>query len=211
MKKSGCEAEQTFNKADNPLLLILSGPSGAGKDAVLSSLRKLEIPFEFITTVTTRPKRPGEANNVDYRFIADADFQRMVKQGQLLEWANVYGNWYGVPKQPVKQALEAGRDVIIKVDIQGSESIKKVLPQAVSIFLAAPSIQELTDRLKKRDTESKTDLNLRLQTAAEEMQKQHTFDHVVINRQQQLDSVVSNIMDIIAAEKGRATPRQYSF
>jgi len=203
--------EETFNTAKNPLLLILSGPSGAGKDAVLSRLKETEIPLEFITTVTTRPKRPTEKDNVDYHFISEADFQQMVKQGQLLEWANVYGNWYGVPKQPVKQALEAGRDVVVKVDIQGSDSIKKALPQAVSIFLVAPSMQELTDRLKKRNTESKTDLNLRLQTAVEEMKKQHTFDHVVVNQQQQLDSVVSNIRDIIKSEKQRKTPRRYTF
>ena len=211
MKKSGCEAEETFNTANNPLLLILSGPSGAGKDAVLSGLKETEIPLEFITTVTTRPKRPTEHDNVDYHFISEANFQQMVKQGELLEWANVYGNWYGVPRQPVKKALEEGRDVIIKVDIQGSDSIKKALPQAVSIFLAAPSIQELTARLRQSNTESKTDLNLRLQTAVEEMKKQHTFDHIVVNQQQHLDSVVSSIRDIITTEKQRAASRQYSF
>ncbi len=209
MKKSGCEAEEPFDTVNNPLLLILSGPSGAGKDAVLSKIREMEIPFEFIVTVTTRPKRPAEKNNVDYCFISEADFQQMVEREQLLEWANVYGNWYGVPKQPVKQALESGRDVIVKVDIQGSDSIKKCLPQAVSIFLVAPSMQELTDRLKNRNTESEKELDLRLQTATEEMKKQHTFDHVVINQRQQLDSVVSGIMDIIKAEKQGKTPRRY--
>jgi len=209
MKKSGCETGETSNIVKNPLLLILSGPSGAGKDAVLTRLKETGVPLEFITTVTTRPKRPSEKDNIDYHFISEADFRQMIKQEQLLEWANVYGNWYGVPKQPAREALQAGRDVIVKVDIQGSDSIKKALPQAVSIFLIAPSMQELSDRLKKRNTESKTDLNLRLQTAVEEMKKQHTFDHVVINRQQQLDSVVSNIMDIIKAEKQREAPRQY--
>ncbi len=210
MKKSGCEAEEAFDITDNPLLLILSGPSGAGKDAVLGRLRQTGTPLEFITTVTTRPKRPAEEDGVDYHFISEAEFQQMIEQKQLLEWANVYGNWYGVPRQPVKDALQAGRDVIVKVDIQGSDSIKKCLPQAVSIFLVAPSMQHLTDRLRQRNTESKTDLDLRLQTAVEEMKKQHTFDHVVINRQQQLDSVVSDIRDIIRVEKQRKTPRQYN-
>ncbi|MFC1846883.1 guanylate kinase [Chloroflexota bacterium] len=209
MKKSGCEAEEPLSTADNPLLLILSGPSGAGKDAVLCGLKETEIPLEFITTVTTRPKRPTEKDNVDEHFISEANFQQMVKQGELLEWANVYGNWYGVPRQAVKKALAAGRDVVIKVDIQGSDSIKKALPQAVSIFLAAPSIQELTDRLRQRNTESKTDLDLRMQTAVEEMKKQHTFDHIVVNQQQQLDSVVSNITGIIKAEKQKKTPHRY--
>jgi guanylate kinase len=209
MKKSGCEAEEAIDTTDNPLLLILSGPSGAGKDAVLSKLKEKGTPLDFITTVTTRPKRLSEKDEVDYHFISEADFQQMVEKKQLLEWANVYGNWYGVPKQPVKQALQAGRDVIVKVDIQGSDSIKKCLPQAVSIFLVASSLQQLTDRLKKRNTESKTDLDLRLQTATEEFKKQHAFDHVVVNRQQQLDSVVASITDIIKAEKHRKTPRKY--
>jgi len=210
MKKSGCEDETPLNIADKPLLLVLSGPSGAGKDAVLYRMKEMKIPFRHIVTATTRPKRPAEKNGTDYYFVSGADFQQMIEQKALLEYANVYGNWYGVPRQPVKEALERGEDVIVKVDIQGADSIKKLVPQAVSIFLVAPSMQELNNRLKQRNTESKTDLELRLQTAIEEMERQHHFDYVVVNHPQQLDSVVEEIKAIITTEKMRLIPRQYS-
>ena len=169
------------------------------------------MPLCFTVTATTRPKRSTEKNGRDYHFVSEADFRQMIEQKALLEYANVYGNWYGVPRQPVKEALDRGEDVIIKVDIQGADSIKKLVPQAVSIFLVAPSMQELNNRLKQRNTESKTDLELRLQTAIKEMKKQHRFDYVVVNHPQQLDSVVEEIKAIITTEKRRLTPRQYSF
>jgi len=210
MKKSGCEDEAPFNAADKPLLLVLSGPSGAGKDAVLYRMKELKAPLCSIVTATTRPKRPAEKDGVNYHFVSEVEFQRMIKQKALLEYANVYGNWYGVPKQPVKEALDRGEDVIVKVDIQGADSIKKLVPQAVSIFLVAPSMQELNNRLKQRNTESKTDLELRLQTAIEEMERRHRFDYVVVNHPQQLDSVVEEIRAIITAEKMRLTHREYN-
>jgi guanylate kinase len=210
MKKSGCEDEAFFNISSKPLLLVLSGPSGAGKDAVLSMMKELKIPLDFITTATTRPLRPEEKDGIDYHFISEDSFKKMIKAGELLEWANVYGNWYGIPKKPVKQALDRGRDVILKVDIQGADTIKKILPQAVSIFLAPPSMQELTIRLRRRNTESKKDLALRLQTANEEMKKMHSFDYMVINQQHKIDCVVADIRAIIVAEKLRLISREYN-
>ncbi|MCJ7769764.1 MAG: guanylate kinase [Dehalococcoidales bacterium] len=210
MKKSGCEDEGFFNISSKPLLLVLSGPSGAGKDAVLSRMRELKVPLDFIITVTTRHRRPEEKDEIDYHFISEENFKTMITAGELLEWANVYGSLYGVPKKPVKQALDRGMDVILKVDIQGADTIKKILPQAVSIFLAAPSMQDLTTRLRRRNTESKTDLDLRLQTAIGEMKRLHSFDHVVINQQQKIDSVVADIRAIITAEKLRLISREYN-
>ena len=210
MKKSGREGEDLLNITNSPLLLVLSGLSGAGKDAVLSRMKELGIPLEFIVTVTTRPQRPNEIDNIDYHFISEASFQKMIADKELLEWANVYSNWYGVPKKPLKQALDRGQDVMVKVDIQGANTIKKILPEAVFIFLIAPSMQELTARLRQRNTESKTDLDLRLKTANEEMKKLHSFDYIVVNKQEQIDSVVSDIKAIITAEKLRATPREYN-
>ena len=210
MKKSGCEDEVFFNISSKPLLLVLSGPSGAGKDAVLSRMRELKIPLEFMVTVTTRRRRPEEKDGIAYHFISEENFKTMITAGELLEFANVYGNWYGVPKKPVKQALDIGQDVILKVDIQGADTIKKILPQAVSIFLTAPSMQELTARLKRRNTESKTDLDLRLQTAIEEMKSLHCFDYVLINQQQKIDSVVADIRTIITDEKLRLISREYN-
>jgi guanylate kinase len=210
MKKSGCEDESPFSITSSPLLLVLSGPSGAGKDAILSRLKELETPLEFIVTATTRPRRPGETDGISYHFISEASFKKMIDAGELLEWARVYGNWYGVPRETVKKALAGGRDVIIKVDIQGADTIKKILPQAVSIFLAAPSLEELNNRLRQRKTESGAELELRLKTAIDEMKKRHRFDYIVVNQPQRIDRVASDIRAIITAEKLRLTPREYN-
>ena len=210
MKKSGYESESLFNITTKPLLIVLSGPSGAGKDSVLTRMKELDIPLEFIVTVTTRPRRPNERDNIDYHFISEASFQKMLQKKELLEWANVYGNWYGVPKQSVKQALDRGQDTIIKVDIQGATTIKKILPQAVFIFLIPPSMPELITRLRQRNTESKTDFELRLKTAEQEIKKLPMFDYAVVNQQEQIDNVVSDIRAIITAEKLRLTPKEYN-
>jgi len=140
--------------------------------------------------------------------ITPEKFQDMIKQGELLEYANVYGNWYGVPKQPVKQALNSGRDTIAKVDIQGAASIKKLVPQAVFIFLMPPSIEELGIRLKKRHTESSFDLKVRMQTATKEVKQLSLFDYVVYSHWGEIDRAVADIAAIITAEKCRVTPRE---
>jgi guanylate kinase len=206
MKKSSYESQGRLNSTPEPLLLVLSGPSGAGKDTVLTALKEQGFPFELIVTVTTRPRRDSERDNIDYRFITREAFQKMVEKKELLEWANVYGNWYGVPRQPVKQALEEGKDTIIKVDIQGAATIKKTIPQAVLIFLTPLSKEDLVTRLNQRQTESAPDLELRLKTAEEEICKLSIFDYLVVNRQGQIDRVISEIKAIIIAEKCRVTP-----
>ncbi len=191
-----------------PLLIVLSGLSGAGKDSVLEGLKKCRCPLEFIVTVTTRPRRPGERDGVHYHFISDNRFQEMIDSNRLLEWATVYGNRYGVPREPVRQALADGKDVIIKVDVQGAATIKKILPQAVFVFLAAPSLEELAPRLKQRRTETDAEYELRLKTAREELEQMHIFDYLVINRHGELDRAVADIRAIIAAEKTRVKPRE---
>jgi len=191
-----------------PLLIILSGPSGVGKDALLNRMKEFKYPLEYITTVTTRLRRAGERNHIDYHFIAPEKFQDMIKQGEMLEYANVYGNWYGVPKQPIRQALNSDRDTIVKVDIQGAAAIKKIVPQAVFIFLMPPSMEELGNRLKKRHTESSFDLDLRLQTATEEIKQLSLFDYVVYSQRDDIYSAVMDIVAIITAEKCRVTPRE---
>ncbi len=190
-----------------PLLIVLSGPSGSGKDAVLTRMKGLDYPLEYITTVTTRHKRAEEKNNIDYHFVSTERFQEMIENKELLEWANVYGSWYGVPKQPVKQALERGQDLIVKVDIQGAATIKRILPQAVFIFLIPPSMEELAIRLKQRHTESPFDLALRLKTAEAEIKQLSLFDYVVLNRRDEIGLTVSDIKAIIVAEKCRLVPR----
>jgi guanylate kinase len=192
----------------NPLVIVISGPSGVGKDAILHKIRDRQYPLEFITTVTTRRQRPNEQNRVDYHFISEVEFKELLKKGGLLESANVYGNWYGVPRQPVKEALIKGKDTIIKVDIQGADSIKKILSGAIFIFIAPPTLDELADRLRKRHTESEFDLALRLKTAAIEMQQINQFDYVVFNHCDRLDLAVDQIQAIVTAEKCRTNPRK---
>jgi len=191
-----------------PLLVVLSGPSGAGKDAILSRMRKSGYPAEFITTVTTRPKRTREKDGVDYHFISAERFQKMLEGNQFLEYAEVYGNRYGVPKEPVREALEGGKDAILKIDCQGAATIKKMAPQAVFIFVVPPSMEEITTRLKGRRTESDFDCDLRLKTAEEEMNQLPLFDYVVVNQQAKIDLAALAIEAIIIAEKHRVTTRE---
>lgn len=208
MKKTSLKSEPPFNLRSKPLLIVLSGPSGAGKDTVLSRMKESGYPVEFITTVTTRPKRAKEKDNVAYHFVSVESFKQMLKNKELLEWASVYGNWYGVPKQPVKQAMDKGRDAIVKIDIQGAATIKKIIPQAVFIFVTPPSMEELANRLKQRHTESDFDLALRLKTAEEEIKQLPRFDYVVVNRQAEIKLAVAEIEAIITAEKHRVKPRE---
>jgi guanylate kinase len=191
-----------------PLLIVISGPSGAGKDATLTKMKETGYLFHHVVTVTTRPKRKDELDRVHYRFISEDQFQKMVKSKKLLEWAKVYGNYYGVPRDDVKQALDGGQDVIIKVDVQGATTIKRMVPEAVFIFIAPPSMDELAERLKQRNNhQSLSDLKVRLNKAKEELESLSLFDYCVINRKNNIGLTVSRIHAIIAAEKCRVTPR----
>jgi guanylate kinase len=208
MKNMSHESQPPFSLATKPLLIVISGPSGAGKDALLTRMKKSSYPLKYITTVTTRAQRAKERDNVNYHFVPTTKFQQMIKNNELLEWANVYGNWYGVPRQPVKEALDSGQDVIVKVDIQGAATIKKILPEAVFIFVIPPSMEELITRLKQRRTESPFDLALRIKTAEEEIKQLPLFDYIVVNKRDEIDQAVSEIKAIITAEKCRASPRK---
>lgn len=206
MKKASPKGDSSAGP--RPLLIVLSGPSGAGKDAILSRMKREGYPAAFITTVTTRPRRTREKDGVDYSFITPELFQEMLKRKQFLEYANVYGNWYGVPREPVRLALEQGKDTIVKVDTQGAATIKKLLPQAVFIFIVPPSMEELSARLKGRRTESDFDCDLRLKTAEAEMKQLSLFDYVVVSHQDKIDLAVLAVEAIITAEKHRVAPRQ---
>lgn len=191
-----------------PLLLVISGPSGVGKDAVLSRMKQQGFPLYFVVTATTRPQRKGEENGKDYHFLSPEEFQRKVEQGEFLEWAEVYGNWYGVPKEQIREALARGEDVILKVDVQGAATIKRLVPQAVFIFLTPPSLEELEQRLQQRKSESRADLELRIKKAREEMRSLPLFDYMVVNHQDKLDLTVSQLQAIVLAEKCRVKPRE---
>jgi guanylate kinase len=195
----------------NPLLIVLSGPSGVGKDAVLEGFKKRGYPMHYAVTATTRPRRKKETDGVDYHFVSKAEFENMIEKGELLEWANVYGNLYGVPKSELRQAMEKGKDVIVKVDVQGAANIKKTVPQAVFIFLAPPSMEDLKKRLEQRKTESSVDLEVRIKAAEKEMDSLAMFDYVVVNHRDGIGQAISQIESIITAEKCRVKPRVIEF
>ena len=190
-----------------PLLIVLSGPSGVGKDAVLSRMKQSTLPLHRVVTATTRPRRANETDGVDYHFLSREEFHKKLREDGFLEWAVVYGNYYGVLKEEIASALSRGVDVAVKVDVQGAATIKKTLPQAVFIFLTPPSMQELEDRLRSRLSESCADLAVRLQTAREEAKSLPLFDYIVVNHRDRLDDAVAQIDAIISAEKCRVEQR----
>ncbi len=194
--------------SENPLLLVISGPSGVGKDAVLARMRQLDDSLKYIVTVTTRPKRSSETNGKDYHFISKEDLQEMIARNEFLEWANVYGNYYGVPRESIKKSLSGGADTIVKVDVQGAATIKKLLPQAVFIFLMPPSMEELSQRLSRRNTETAETYSHRLETAEEEMRKLKLFNYIVVNHENEIDLAVKKILAIISDEKRRLNRRK---
>ena len=184
-----------------PLLIIISGPSGVGKDAVLERMRQYHKPWYFIVTATTRPKRLGETDGVDYVFMSKGHFQELLDQGGFLEYANVYGRFYGVPQAQIQDAFKSGQDVIVKTDVQGARTLRSKVPGALLIFLAPPNMEELERRLRTRKSETESDLEQRIQTAFSEMASQSEFDHVVVNHTNSLEVAVRKIEQIIDHEK----------
>jgi guanylate kinase len=195
-------------KSPIPLLVILSGPSGVGKDSILMRMRDIGFPFHFVVTATSRAMRPGERDGYDYHFVGKERFEEMIAQEELLEWAEVYGHYKGIPKSEVRQALASGRDVLLRIDVQGAATVKRLAPEAVFIFLAPGSFEELRSRLQWRRTESPDQMEQRLAMAAQEMEAVDEFDYVVINREDHLDDAVGQIRAIIVAEKQRVRPRR---
>lgn len=196
------------NKQKQPLLIVLSGPSGVGKDTVLQRMKELQLPFHFVVTATSRPKRKGEIDGVDYFFVSADDFVAMIERDELLEHALVYDEHKGIPRQQVQDAFASGQDVIMRIDVQGAETICQLYPEALLIFLSTQNEGELIARLKARRTESEEKLQLRIETAREELHKVELFDYYVVNADDQLDATVDAILAIIASEHRRTNPRQ---
>ncbi len=194
--------------AGEPLLVVISGPSGAGKDSVLERLRERGIAAHFTVTATTRPQR--EVKPEDHRFLSflsEEDFQLLLANDGLLEHAEVYGYHYGVPKAPLRQALAEGKDVLVRVDVQGAATIKKLVPGAVLIFLTASSIDELEARLVARGQDDAATVERRLEAARRELERKETFDYVVVNERDDLDGAVDRVEKILAEERVRAGRR----
>jgi guanylate kinase len=190
------------------LLIVISGPSGVGKDSVLTRLKELDHTFHFVVTANTREKRPGEVEGQDYHFVSVGEFAEMIEKGELLEYAIVYGDYKGIPKQQVREALASGKDVVMRIDVQGAMTIRRLVPEAVLIFLMTSAEDELADRLRMRKTETPDSLKMRLATAREEFKRLSEFDYVVVNRADSLDRAVEEVMSIIRAEHCRVHPRK---
>ncbi|TFG48411.1 MAG: guanylate kinase [Anaerolineales bacterium] len=191
----------------NPLLIVISGPSGVGKDSVLDVMKSRGLPFHFVITATTRAPRPDEVDGVDYFFLSQDEFARMIDEGELLEYAVVYQDYKGIPKSQVRKALASGKNVIMRVDVQGAETVRQLARDALLIFLTPQNEEELINRLKKRNTETRESLSLRIATTRQEFNKISLFDYIVVNKDEQLDETVDMIEAIIKAEQQRVHQR----
>ncbi len=197
-----------IKKQQRPLLIVISGPSGVGKDTVLQRMKELQLPFHFVVTATSRPKREGEIEGVDYFFVSPDEFLAMIERDELLEHALVYDEYKGIPRQQVRDAFASGRDVVMRIDVQGAETIRQLYPEALLIFLSTQNEGELIARLKARRTESEEKLRLRIDTAREELHKVELCDYYIVNADGQLDATVDAIVAIIDSEHRRTNPRQ---
>ncbi|KAL5097286.1 hypothetical protein RYX36_001613 [Vicia faba] len=192
----------------NPLVIVISGPSGVGKDAVISRLRDSRPGIHFVITATTRPRRPNEIDGKDYLFVSKEEFLKMVEKDELLEYALVYGDYKGVPKQQIREFMARGNDVVLRVDIQGAQTLRKILGKsAVFVFLVAESEAALVERLVDRNTETRESLLVRISTAKEEMKHVRNFDYVVVNAKDKLENAVELLESIIDAEKAKVCQR----
>ena len=191
-----------------PLLIVISGPSGVGKDSVIRRMKERSLPFHFVVTATTRPPRPDEVHGKDYFFFSKAEFAEMIERGELMEYALVYDDYKGIPKAQVGQALDSGIDVVMRLDVQGAATVHRLSPEALLIFITANSMEEMVQRLEARMTESPEELKLRIATARQEMRRIGEFDYAVVNADNRLDETVDTILAIIKAEHCRVRHRE---
>jgi guanylate kinase len=190
-----------------PLLIVISGPSGVGKDTIIQRMKERDLHFQFVITATTRPPRPNEVHGRDYFFYSPDEFSQMIEKGELLEYALVYNDYKGIPKAQVRDAFTSGKDVVMRLDVQGAETIRQLCPDALMIFLSPQDEDEMIGRLQERRTETPDGLKVRIATAKREMTHINSFDYVVINRELHLDETVDTIISIIIAEHHRVKQR----
>jgi len=193
-----------LDRTDPPLVIVLSGPSGVGKDAVIQRMIELGHPIRMPVTMTTRPRRSEEVDRVHYVFVDLAEFERQVEVGELLEHAEVYGNRYGVPRAQVRAAMATGNHVLIRVDVQGAASLRDTLPGAVSIFLVPNDLAHLEAHLRERGSEDAAALRRRLEQVEAELREAACFTHVIENVEGDLDGTVRAVAAAIRAEAARA-------
>ena len=192
------------------MLVIISGPSGVGKDTIIDALqRRTHHPeYLYVVTCTTRSPRPGEVPGVDYHFLSREEFLRIRADRQFLEANEVHGNWYGSPRDQVREAVSSGRDAILKIDVQGAQRVKEQVTQALLIFVVPPSLETLINRLRSRATETADELELRQRNAAVELARQDDYDYVVVNETGQVERTAERIDEIIAEERVRHADRR---
>jgi len=188
--------------APGAMLLIISGPSGVGKDTIIEALRRRHprAAYHFVVTCTTRPSRSGEVDGVNYHFVSRDRFLALMESGELLEANEVHGNWYGTPRGEVRTWLQQGRDVVLKIDVQGAQVVKEHVPDALLIFVVPPSLEALFQRLQSRATESAEQLELRQRNAAIELGRQGDYDYVVLNDTGEVERTAQRIDEIVAVE-----------
>lgn len=185
------------------LLIVLSGPSGTGKGTVCDALMKHRVDLVLSVSCTTRERRPGEFEGVDYFYKTKEEFDELIKKGEFLEYAKVYSNYYGTPKSFVMEKLKEGRNVLLEIDVQGALNVKKVFPDGVYLFLVPPSFEELEHRIRSRATETEEQISMRLSKAAGEMGLMGEYDYVIVN--DSIERVVHSIGCIIEAERLKVT------
>ena len=191
----------------HPLVVVISGPSGVGKSTIVDELRRRHPEVVPIIAVTTRPRRETEIDGVHYHFVTPRRFEELRDAGELLEWAEVHGFWYGTPADQVRRVLASGRGAVLPIDPQGARSIRRVVPEAVLIFVMPPSMDDLVQRLRTRHSESQPSLALRERNAVAEMAASTDYDHVVINETGQAERAAERIWEIIEREGRRDPPR----
>jgi guanylate kinase len=191
-----------------PMLVVISGPSGVGKDAVLKEMQARNLPFHFVVTMTSRAPRPGEVEGKDYFFTTREHFEALIAQDEFLEYALVYDDYKGIPKPQIRAALASGKDVVLRVDVQGAATLRRLFPSALLIFLVPDNEEEWLDRLRRRKTETPASLSLRVATVRKELATMNNFDYVVVNAHDRLGEAVETIQHIIEAEHHRVQPRE---
>jgi guanylate kinase len=192
----------------NPLLVVVSGPSGVGKSTIVADVTRAHPQVVPIVTATTRRRRPEETDKVHYHFLSEEAFEALRAAGGLLEAAEVHGNWYGTPVQQVRGILAAGRDAILTIDPQGARSVRRLVPDALLIFVMPPSIEDLHERLASRGSESQESLAIRRRNAELEMATSGDYDYVIVNETGHPDEAAERIWEIVQAEARREPPRQ---
>lgn len=188
MKRKGC-------------LIVVSGPSGTGKGTVCSALLAKHKEIAYSISATTRQPRTGEVDGVNYYFLAKNVFEKMIEDGELLEWAEVYGNYYGTPLKKIQERLADGQDILLEIDTQGAMSVKEKFPDEIYIYIMPPSLKELERRLKTRGTDSAESIERRLKSAAGEMEIAERYNYIVVN--EQVEQAVNQIAAIVDAEHCR--------